>query len=1130
MTEIAGLILGTAALWETCVQIFDVVESGRRYGMDYELLRVKLEVERIRLYNWGDAIGLSECVNRSDNGTTSMDLAALRLRLDVRLRRVEVNHTVMRLLGCIQHLFQDLERVQDAYGLRPATPVPETPVSSVIAGSSNILSAVFAKSYESLKRSARERQKTTTMARRTKWAIHDKKKFQDLVLEIRGFNDSLESLFPGSKQKIAEFMRVDVEASENVEELQLLQNATIGDHADISDLASIRLEELGAPATERTALLSDRNDSLTVDDLDEENWEDVEETEHEDDNVTATVVDSEVTVGEKRVNAVQRFINKKRTGALRVHLLGPFGHTPKVYAVCYWENKEQSDMWVDDKEGFVSSAHAAFEPYHKRRYKRQQRLDEYDIEDESEDDGVLFDLESYPEYETAFPGTVTVKGLALEAWVFAISHSDREDTIPVTYPDLGRIPAKKLLRRIDKLQTSSAKFGWNPTQDQADLEEFTGDMGFRNTNSADEYKDIARVCSGLFMLLNRTDVFVDFRSTSSIFGAVWSEDPERNERGFWNLLWQVIVAKELVRRLEVSKESGFTSNFTGRILASMIIADQWIKNIEIGLSELRIRLKDVKPPETKELKAKAENSKLKGNDAMAKKDYHKAICFYTEAISIDPSSAVYRANRSAANLSLELYSHSFHDAYIATLLDVKYAKAWSRAGLAALKLGLTKKAVDAYKNAIALAGKDATAGMRRGLEDAKAADKAKLDAIDQEQDLSKREGLRKEYIEQDYESQMGSVELHSRCHEQQVEGLIHFAERMKWPWVNDVRDFAEEAYSNLRGGQPTPVQLEEWLYGLTLPGQWFSIKIMSALIFCTPTLATTLRAAPYYDCGLSLPKKSYWRVRTVLGRVLGSLPGVTSLCGWLGPCPPVEFLQTGRDDQDDFDPSKPRHIKLKARAVNPIANKDWFDDIKFFAGEKEDIHPDGDEEFEGWRETIEDRDNWIVPEPPVHQVSTCSLTKIQLKYDLSGKYAAGIHPDAKDVYRAQLAFTIDTNPTETITYKLYTNPIFVVPPPCQPGPRGVEHEVHLRELPRYQERNIWTIERLKEHTAEDDPERGGVMVINATGKGAETLARAWCSERGKNAVIRRSGGPCFVCAVEAASQRGLGTKVLIWVS
>lgn len=88
----------------------------------------------------------------------------------------------------------------------------------------------------------------------------------------------------------------------------------------------------------------------------------------------------------------------------------------------------------------------------------------------------------------------------------------------------------------------------------------------------------------------------------------------------------------------------------------------------------------------------------------------------------------------------------------------------------------------------------------------------------------------------------------------------------------------------------------------------------------------------------------------------------------------------------------------------------------------------------------------------------------------------------------------------------------------------------MRELCRYRGRSVhWTIERLKDHTAQDE-ERSDVMVTNPTGQGAETLARAWCSERGKNAVIRRAGGPCFICVESAASRFGLDTGVLIWVS
>ncbi|KJR82037.1 uncharacterized protein SPSK_03733 [Sporothrix schenckii 1099-18] len=112
-------------------------------------------------------------------------------------------------------------------------------------------------------------------------------------------------------------------------------------------------------------------------------------------------------------------------------------------------------------------------------------------------------------------------------------------------------------------------------------------------------------------------------------------------------------------------------------------------------------------------------------------------------------------------------------------------------------------------------------------------------------------------------------------------------------------------------------------------------------------------------------------------------------------------------------------------------------------------------------------------------------------------------------YRASITFAIDNN-QGPVTYRLYTNPVFVTPPPCRDGP----HPIHLRDLSRFQ-KNIWSAEQLKDHTA-DDLGPDDVLTINATGTGAEVLARAWCSENGKCAVVRRANGPCFVCALRAA--------------
>ena len=191
------------------------------------------------------------------------------------------------------------------------------------------------------------------------------------------------------------------------------------------------------------------------------------------------------------------------------------------------------------------------------------------------------------------------------------------------------------------------------------------------------------------------------------------------------------------------------------------------------------------------------------------------------------------------------------------------------------------------------------------------------------------------------------------------------------------------------------------------------------------------------------------------------------------------------------------------------------------------------EELEDYLAQMKDPDSWVIPQPPIREVSTISIKGIYLKkMPLEVKVATNKELTEQEVantteYRASIAFSIDDN-EHPVTYVLYTNPVFVTLPACRPTGKNATHEVHLRELPRFQ-KTIWMVEMLKDHTP-DDFEDDEVMIINATGKGAEVLARAWCAERGKNAIIRRTGGPCFVCAVRGASQAGLKVGILIWVS
>ena len=610
----------------------------------------------------------------------------------------------------------------------------------------------------------------------------------------------------------------------------------------------------------------------------------------------------------------------------------------------------------------------------------------------------------------------------------------------------------------------------------------------------------------------------------------WAGQANDERIGIWNFLRQVIVSRELAVRLNPLGGSMSYSGFTERILGSLIVSELWLKHVRVVLTDARLPVGAVKGAETEEQKRKAEDCKNQGNQALKKNEYQKAVDLYTKAIEFDLSNAIYRCNRSAALLELEMYQEAEQDAYVATLLESKYAKAWSRLGMTMFKQGDAKRAKKAYERAIQVAGKDATVQMRRGLASAKDMIEEKVKAIKSEKDFAQQHKLSSAYFDEDWEIAGKTPEFHSLIHEQQVEGLLLFAERMRWPYINEVRDYAEDVYSNMHAGTTINIDLHDWLYGIMLPGKWFAFKIMTALILCTPSIKDEAGIAPYFDCGLVLPTRSYWRLRTVMGRVLGCLPGVISLCGWIGPCPKVQL------DPPVEGQVQPRHVRVKARQIaltehNYNSNDGVWRITSHVNRNETPIRPN--EEIEPYLAEMCNPSNWVIPEPPVRDVGTCEIVSIQLKklalpVRMAQKATQGEIQDheaqRETEYRASITFKMDNN-EGAITYKLFTNPVFVTPPACAPSSKG-QHEVHIRELPRYQ-KNIWSVERLKDHTAEDSDD-DEVMIINATGNGAEVLARAWCSERGKCAVIRRPGGPCFVCAVRAASKLSLATSVLIW--
>lgn len=105
----------------------------------------------------------------------------------------------------------------------------------------------------------------------------------------------------------------------------------------------------------------------------------------------------------------------------------------------------------------------------------------------------------------------------------------------------------------------------------------------------------------------------------------------------------------------------------------------------------------------------AEAKKKKGNRAIGKKKYPKAIKYYSKAIKIDPKGASYRLNRAIASSALELWKDAEEDAVVAVELgDPPSSKSHFQLVRARLRRGRCGEARQAADAALALFPEEAS--------------------------------------------------------------------------------------------------------------------------------------------------------------------------------------------------------------------------------------------------------------------------------------------------------------------------------------------------------------------------------------------------------------------------------------
>jgi hypothetical protein len=213
-------VAGILSLFSLCVDSFPVIQKHLAREKDLQILETKFNNQELRLITWGRACGLID-----------------EFEYDTRLDEPELRSRIVATIECIQQVLCDEAELSKSYGLkRNKQLVTSQGMSLIQPGSSVSSTRPSVGSFFSQKRDQHLRGPAT-------WEISDKMKFSELVKHLKDFNDDLESLT--RQTSVPRIQRIlvecEIEEVEDLDRLQIIEQAGQDDSDIVSDTASVRL-------------------------------------------------------------------------------------------------------------------------------------------------------------------------------------------------------------------------------------------------------------------------------------------------------------------------------------------------------------------------------------------------------------------------------------------------------------------------------------------------------------------------------------------------------------------------------------------------------------------------------------------------------------------------------------------------------------------------------------------------------------------------------------------------------------------------------------------------------------------------------------------------------------------------
>jgi hypothetical protein len=233
MVELIASSITLAALFKSCIDAFDLIQTGHNQELDLMKLVLQLNIEKCRLLTWGESMDL----------TSTLDEAELTASASC-----EFCEVMMETLKTMFHLFNDSKKLQERYGCKQYL---DSPATNDTEQTSHV--RFLAASFDNFQMATSWRGKRPKLLPKARWAIHDRKRFASFVTEIKELVDGLlhitKPLVPLSRQEDA--MKRGIERINDAETLDMVSEVCQNDHSELSKVALARAEAISLASTNR---------------------------------------------------------------------------------------------------------------------------------------------------------------------------------------------------------------------------------------------------------------------------------------------------------------------------------------------------------------------------------------------------------------------------------------------------------------------------------------------------------------------------------------------------------------------------------------------------------------------------------------------------------------------------------------------------------------------------------------------------------------------------------------------------------------------------------------------------------------------------------------------------------------